>query len=39
MGVDNRIETVPGLHKTEKPWSEFHDVKSTEESIQKMLGS
>ncbi len=35
--VDNRIGTVAGLHDVEKPWKEFHDIKATEESVQKML--
>lgn len=37
MGVDNRIGTVSGLHDTDKPWNEYHDVPATQESIQKML--
>lgn len=37
MAVDNRIETVPGLKKTDKPWNPKHDVDATQTAIQQML--
>lgn len=35
--VDNRIETVPGLKHTNKPWNPKHDVDATQTAVQQML--
>ena len=37
MAVDNRIQTVPGLHHVEDPFKEKHDLSTTRETIQQML--
>jgi hypothetical protein len=35
--VDNRIQTTPGLKEVDQPWKEFHDMKTTNESIKQLL--
>jgi len=37
MAIDNSISTVPGLHATDKPWNEHHDIDATQDVVQKML--
>ena len=37
MAIDNSISTVPGLHDTDKPWNEHHDIDATQDVVQKML--
>ena len=37
MGVDNRIETVPGLKHVDDPIKSYHDLPTTKASIQEIL--
>ena len=39
MGVDNRIETRPGLKHVEDPIKSYHDLPTTKASIQQILAN